>query len=74
MATATVYTRTFRFAIETLGDRQRLAKAVGASVAEIEGWAAGLADPPPSVFLKAIDIVAQANSWGSSRSPAHLNS
>ena len=74
MATETVYTRTFRFAIETLGDAERVAKAVGASIAEIEGWAAGLADPPPGAFLKAIDIVAQADSWGSSRSPARLSS
>jgi DNA-binding transcriptional regulator YiaG len=54
------YTRTFRRAIETLGSAERLARALGASVAEIEAWAAGFADPPPGAFLQAIDIVAQA--------------
>ncbi len=54
----TAYTRTFRRAIETLGNAERLAAALGASVAEVEAWAAGLAIPPTSVFLQAIDIVA----------------
>jgi len=47
-------------AVEALGDIERLAHALGASVAEIEAWVAGLADPPPAAFLKAIDIVASA--------------
>ena len=46
-------------AIERLGDAEQLAQAIGASVAEIEAWAAGHAHPPPSAFLKAIDVVAQ---------------
>jgi len=54
----TAYTRTFRRAIETLGGAERLARALNASVAEIETWAAGHADPPPGIFLRAIDIVA----------------
>lgn len=56
----TAYTRTFRRAIETLGSAERLAGALGASVADIEAWAAGFADPPPGKFLQAIDIVARA--------------
>lgn len=56
----TPYTRTFRLAIETLGGTERLANALGASVGEVEAWAAGRADPPPGLFLRAIDIVAQA--------------
>jgi len=58
MSDDTPFTRTFRLAIETLGDTEQLARALGASVAEIEAWAAGLAHPPPSKFLKAIDVVA----------------
>ena len=54
------YTRTFHRAIETLGSAERLASVLGASVADIEAWAAGLADPPPGKFLQAIDIVAHA--------------
>lgn len=58
MSDDTPFTRTFRLAIERLGDTEQLALALGASVAEIESWAAGLAHPPPSKFLKAIDVVA----------------
>jgi hypothetical protein len=54
------YTRTFRRAIETLGGVERLAKAIGASTAEIDAWAAGIEVPPTSAFLAAIDIVAHA--------------
>ena len=57
MSSDTVYTRTFRRAIETLGGAEQLARIVGASVAEIEAWAAGLSHPPPGAFLKAIDVV-----------------
>ncbi len=57
MAEDTVYTRTFRRAIETLGGAEHLAKAIGASVPEIEGWANGALVPPPGAFLLAIDIV-----------------
>ena len=51
--------RTFRLAIETLGSAERLAHAIGASVAEIEAWAKGNAHPPSAAFLKAIDVIAQ---------------
>jgi hypothetical protein len=57
MSSDTVYTRTFRRAIETLGGAEQLAQVVGASVGEIEAWAAGLSQPPPGAFLKAIDVV-----------------
>jgi hypothetical protein len=54
----TPYTRTFIRAIETLGGIDRLANALGTSVTVVELWVAGRANPPPSVFLTAIDIVA----------------
>ena len=60
MSDDTTYTRTFRRAIETRGSSESLARALGASVAEIESWAAGLTVPPPGAFLLAIDIVAGA--------------
>jgi hypothetical protein len=59
----TVYTRTMRRAIETMGDVERLARALGATAIEIEAWIAGRASPPPGTFLKAIDIVARGTSW-----------
>ena len=59
MAYESACTRTFRLAIETLGSTERLAKVIGASVAEVEAWATGNAYPPSTAFLKAIDVVAQ---------------
>jgi hypothetical protein len=58
MSAENAYTRTVRRAIETLGGVEKLAQALGASVVEIEAWAAGHSNPPPGAFLKAIDIVA----------------
>jgi hypothetical protein len=48
-----------RRAIAALGSAERVAQALGVSVADIEAWVAGHTNPPPSAFLKAIDIVAQ---------------
>ena len=59
MTADTTYTRTLRRALEALGSAEELADALGATLAEVEAWAAGRTDPPPGVFLKAIDIVAQ---------------
>ena len=65
-----VYTRTFRRAIEAVGDSHRLARMLGASVEEIEAWSTGSAVPPPGAFLAAIEIGSQrrvlASSSGSS--------
>ena len=58
MSGDTPYTRTFRLAIDRLGGAEQLARAIGASVVEIEAWAAGHAHPPPGAFLNAIDVVA----------------
>ena len=54
-----VYTRTFRRAIETIGDPRELARMLGASAEEIEAWSTGSEVPPPGAFLAAIDIVSQ---------------
>lgn len=54
----TVYTRTLRRALDTLGGVAQLAAALGVSVVEVEAWLGGL-EPPPAAFLRAIDIVAQ---------------
>jgi DNA-binding transcriptional regulator YiaG len=53
----TVYTRTLRRALETLGGVEQLAAALEVSVLEVEAWLGGL-EPPPGAFLRAIDIVA----------------
>jgi len=58
MAGDTPYTRTFRLAIDTLGSIENLSTALGTPVAIVELWLAGHSSPPPSMFLRAIDIVA----------------
>jgi len=60
MSVDNAYTRTMHRALATMGSAAQLATALDASVAEVESWAGGLQDPPPGIFLKAIDIVAQA--------------
>ena len=60
MSDDNVYTRTMHRALQTLGGAETLARALGASVREVEAWMAGQAVPPTGVFLKAIDIVASA--------------
>jgi DNA-binding transcriptional regulator YiaG len=58
MSAENAYTRTMRRAIQSLGSVERVAQALGVTVADVEAWAAGHSNPPPSAFLKAIDIVA----------------
>ena len=58
----TPYARAFRLAIDSLGGAAQLAQALDAPVNDIEAWATGLAHPPASAFLKAIDLVAER--WG----------
>jgi hypothetical protein len=62
------YTRAFRRAIDKLGSSERLAKALGASVAEIEAWALGAGVPPPGAFLGAIEIGAHGRDSPDTRS------
>lgn len=59
MSVDNAYTRTMHRAIATIGSAELLADKLGASVAEVESWTIGLEDPPPGIFLKAIDIVAE---------------
>ena len=59
MSVDNAYTRTMHRATATIGSAELLAAKLRASVAEVEAWTLGLEDPPPGIFLKAIDIVAQ---------------
>lgn len=63
------HTRTFRRAIDALGGIEELARALGVTVAEIDSWLRGRVAPPPGIFLKAIDIVAQGPWNGNGRRP-----
>ena len=58
----TPYARIFNLAIDTMGGAEQLAQALDAPVTDIEAWATGVAHPPASAFLKAIEIV--AGRWG----------
>jgi hypothetical protein len=62
MSSDTPYARAFRLAIETLGGAEQLAQALDAPVTDIEAWATGVAHPPASAFLKAIEVVSAQ--WG----------
>lgn len=51
---------TFRRAREALGGAEPVARALGASVEEIEAWTDGRLVPPPGAFLLAINIATGA--------------
>lgn len=52
-----VYARTFQKAAELAGGARKLANELHVPVADLEKWLAGEAQPPLTVFLKAIDYV-----------------
>jgi hypothetical protein len=57
MERETIFTRTIRSAITTLGSPEQLADALGASVAEVDAWVSGVKVPPPTAFMVALDII-----------------
>lgn len=59
----TTYMSTFRRAQAALGSAADVARALGASVAEVEAWTDGRLVPPPGAFLLAIDIAARAGQF-----------
>ena len=59
----TVYMTTFRRAQLALGGAQNMARAIGASVTEIEAWTDGRLVPPPGAFLLAIDIATRGGQF-----------
>jgi len=59
----TVYMTTFRRAQLALGSVENVARAIGASVMEIEAWTDGRLVPPPGAFLLAIDIAARSGQF-----------
>lgn len=59
----TVYMTTFRRAQLALGSTENVARALGASITEIEAWTDGRLVPPPGAFLLAIDIATRAGQF-----------
>jgi hypothetical protein len=56
-STSSVYVRTFQKAVEILGGRKNLARALRVPLADLEKWLAGLKEPPIAIFLRAVDLV-----------------
>jgi DNA-binding transcriptional regulator YdaS (Cro superfamily) len=46
-------------ALENVGDRERLAKLLGADVGRLNRWILGKEVPPHEVFLRALDLAFQ---------------
>ncbi|HUQ25084.1 MAG TPA: hypothetical protein VM140_05390 [Burkholderiales bacterium] len=51
-----VYSSVFRRAAELIGGMESLAEQLGVPRAVLERWAAGQAEPPPEMFLRAVDV------------------
>lgn len=51
-----VYPSVFRRAAELIGGMERLAEHLGVPPSAIEAWAAGREEPPPEMFLRAVDV------------------
>ena len=58
MARSSTYTRTLQHASDTVGGHQALARALGVDPAELSRWIRGVDFPPFTVFLAALDIIA----------------
>ena len=60
MSAHTPVMRTLELAAETLGGVSPLAEKLGASVAEVERWIAGIPPPPAArIYISALDIVSR---------------
>ena len=51
--------RTLQRAVQTLGGEERLARALGVSLAQLVEWLAGAAHPHDAAYFAALDIVAR---------------
>jgi hypothetical protein len=51
-----LYAGVFQRAAELIGGTERLAAHLGVPRNALESWAAGEAEPPPEMFLRAVDI------------------
>jgi hypothetical protein len=55
---STVYTRTFQYAADCLGSRERLAAALAVPTEDVVQWMEGSAFPPYPAYMRALDIIA----------------
>jgi hypothetical protein len=55
--TTSVHSRVLQRAAEMLGGRDKLAKYLGVSLADVTRWIAGAAKPPRPHFLRAVEFI-----------------
>lgn len=58
---AEVHVRTLRRAAEVVGGERKLALHLRVARTHLHLWLDGLADPPAAVFLRAVDVVIDAD-------------
>jgi hypothetical protein len=51
-----IYSAVFSRAAELMGGMEHLAAHLGVPLDMIERWAAGQVEPPPEMFLRAVDV------------------
>jgi DNA-binding transcriptional regulator YiaG len=54
-------TRTLALALRTMGSRTRLAEHLGATEELLQEWLDGRREPPTSIYLLALDLVASGS-------------
>jgi DNA-binding transcriptional regulator YiaG len=57
--TDTSITRTLALALLSIGSLQRLAEYLGVSEAQLADWLTGERQPPTSIYVRALDVVAR---------------
>ena len=68
-----VYSRALNRAMELVGGREKLAKILHVTAADLEQWIADRAKPPRDVFLRVVDLIldetASADGGGDAQEP-----
>jgi hypothetical protein len=53
----TTYAKILLRALAIVGDQHQLARKLGVRPFQVKAWVEGLSEPPPDIFLRAVDIV-----------------
>jgi DNA-binding transcriptional regulator YdaS (Cro superfamily) len=67
------YRQTLVYALAIAGDEITLAARLGVSVPQLQIWLGGVADIPPDIFLRAVDVIVAATTEEIARSRGILN-
>jgi DNA-binding transcriptional regulator YiaG len=52
-------TRTLALALRSIGNLERLAEYLGVPTTDLEEWLDGRREPPTSIYVRALDLVAR---------------